>query len=217
MRSPRPAVFLTICFWSPWPKAPSSVTATVPQMMPKIVRNVRSFWLRTSRSICRRASLKVNIARASSRPSADLLRRPLDHLRALGQSRHHLGVHAVGDADLDLDLFGLGLRRRRRDLDERLLAAVFECDHALGNCQDVFLLPDDDVGVGGIAGPQDDLASRIELDFDVEERGAVLLLGLRCDARDLSGHDVGGKRADLDAGGQADAELAYVDLVDGSL
>ena len=53
----------------------------------------------------------------------------------------------------------------------------------------------------------------LELDLDVEERGALFLLGLRGDPRDLARHDVGRQRADLDAGGHARVKLADVDLV----
>ena len=61
MRSPSPAEFLIICFFRPVPNARSSVTATVPQTMPKTVRNVRSFWLRTSRRSWRNTSFNVAI------------------------------------------------------------------------------------------------------------------------------------------------------------
>src|SRR5262249_41438327 len=67
IRSPSPAEFLIICLWSPWPKAPSSVTATVPQTIPNTVRSVRSFWLRMSRNICRSASLKLSMLFAGRR------------------------------------------------------------------------------------------------------------------------------------------------------
>src|SRR5262245_25266429 len=106
IRSPSPAEFLIICLWSPWPNAPSSVTATVPQTMPNTVSSVRSFWLRMSRNICRRASLTVSMGNDGS---ADLLGRPLDDLVPLLQAGHDLGVHPVGDSDLDLGLLRLGL------------------------------------------------------------------------------------------------------------
>src|SRR5436309_14466151 len=91
IRSPSPAEFLTICLWSPCPKAPSSVTATVPQTIPKIVSDVRSFWLRMSRSIWRRVSLKLNMGSCQllAGPLRDLLGRPLDDFRALRQARDH--------------------------------------------------------------------------------------------------------------------------------
>ena len=51
MFSPRPAWFLRIRFSSPSPNATSSDTDTVPQVMPKRVRSVRTFCCRMSCSI----------------------------------------------------------------------------------------------------------------------------------------------------------------------
>ncbi len=44
MLSPIPLWFFWIRRWSPSPKATSSATDTVPQVMPKRVRSVRTFW-----------------------------------------------------------------------------------------------------------------------------------------------------------------------------
>src|SRR5262249_38024857 len=155
---PRPAAFLTICFWSPWPKAPSSVTATVPQTIPKIVSEVRSFWLRMSRSICRTAPVGrgvrfeggvVRVIRIP-RGSGNLLGRPFHDLGALLEAVQDLDVHAVGNAELDRGFLRLFLGGRAGQLDGGLLAAVLEEDDALGQHEDVFLLADDEIGVGGV-------------------------------------------------------------------
>src|SRR6202162_2872113 len=247
MRSPRPAEFLTICLGSPCPNAPSSVTATVPQTMPKTVRSVRSFWLRMSLTICRSASLKLSISSLALSPpchpersegsrfrprrsrsfvasllrmtglSADLLGRPFYDFRALLKTREDFRVHAVGDAELDLDSLGPPLRIGSRNLDEGLLAAVLEGHDALGHDHDVFLFADDDVGVGGVPGAQDDRARLLELDLDVEERRSFLLLRLGRDPRDAACYHIGRERSDLDPGGQAHAEFSDVDLVHGPL
>src|SRR5438132_7672007 len=181
MRSPRPAVLLTSCLCSPVPKASIRLMPTVPHTMPKTVRKVRSFSARTSRMSWRKTSLRVTMGCAALR---DLLRRPLHHLVALLQAGEHFHVQAVGDAGLDLGLLRRGLRVAAGQLHGGLLAAVLECDEALGDGQHVLLLADDDVGIGGVAGAQRDLLIRLQLDLDVEQRGAFLLLRLRRDARD---------------------------------
>ena len=53
MFSPRPCCWRTISFCRPSPKATSSETETVPQVMPSRVSSVRSFCCRTSCRICR--------------------------------------------------------------------------------------------------------------------------------------------------------------------
>src|SRR5215510_10691355 len=60
MFSPRPCWFLAMRFFSPSPKATSNETDTVPQVMPNRVSSVRTFWCRTSCSICRRKETEVN-------------------------------------------------------------------------------------------------------------------------------------------------------------
>src|SRR5205085_1635789 len=107
IRSPRPAVALIMCFFRPFPNARRSETATVPQTMPKIVRNVRSFWLRRSRASCRNASLSVVIEAAAA--LRDFLRRTLDELLAGLEPGEDLDVQAVRDAELHLDLLRLRL------------------------------------------------------------------------------------------------------------
>src|ERR1051325_251876 len=214
MRSPSPAVFLTSCLCSPVPKASIKLIATVPHTIPKTVRKVRNFSLRMSRTSCRRTSFRLI---CMIRPLGDLLRRALHDLVALLQTGEDLDVHAVGDAGLDHDLFRRRLRIGAGDFDRGLLPAVLEGDEPLRDGDDVLFLPDDDVGVRGVAGAQGDLLARIELDLDVEERGAVFLLRLRGDARDASGDDVGRQGADFDPRHHPDAQLADVDLVDGAL
>src|SRR5262249_12941807 len=59
MFSPRPCWFLRILFSRPSPKATSSDTDTVPQVMPSSVSSVRTFWCRTSWSIWRRKESEV--------------------------------------------------------------------------------------------------------------------------------------------------------------
>src|SRR5262249_28359017 len=127
--SPRPELFRIICRWSPFPKARSRLTETVPQTMPKTVSVVRSFWLRLSRQIWRNASRTESIVSAPGRlvhRGRQLLRRPLEHLRSLGEPIGDLDVQPVRDAELDRRLHRRRLLGRARDVDERLLAAVLE-------------------------------------------------------------------------------------------
>src|ERR1051325_1037622 len=132
MRSPRPAVFFTSCLCRPVPKASMRLMATVPHTMPKTVRNVRNFSARTSRISWGKTSFRVTMmwsrglavaeSRGAPRPRyletslRNLLRRPLDDLIALLQSRQHFHVEAIRNAGLDLDLLRLALRRGAGDL-----------------------------------------------------------------------------------------------------
>ncbi len=49
MLSPMPCILMDICCLNPTPKAMSTTIATVPQMMPNMVRNARSFCALRSR------------------------------------------------------------------------------------------------------------------------------------------------------------------------
>src|SRR5262245_53558823 len=191
--SPIPELLTIICRCRPLPNAPRRLTETVPQTMPNIVRNVRSFWLRRSVHIWRRASRRESMSGAPDLVDCgrQLLGRPLEDLRSEREALGDLDVQPVGDPELDGGLLGGLLGLGRGQLDERLLAAVLEDDDSLRDCQHVLLLANDQVRVGRVAGAQRYLRAGIELDLDVEERGAFLLLGLRRDARDLPGHDVG--------------------------
>src|SRR2546425_242884 len=202
MFSPSPEEFLMSCRWNPCPKASSRLTAAVPQTTPKMVRKVRSLWLFRSRRSCLRvfpayiaASIRdprgpsaaagdpprparasagrlVGLARASA---GDLLGRPLHHLVLLVQAREDLDVQPVGESGVHLDPRRLAVRRLARDLDEGPLAVVLELDQALGDPQHVLLLAEDQVGVGRIAGAQDDAGGGVELDLDLEEARPFLL------------------------------------------
>src|SRR5687768_9592106 len=100
MFSPRPYWFFLMRFSRPSPKAMSSATETVPQVMPSSVRSVRTFWCRTSCRICLRKERDVIVVSDAFRPQAaawalgrirslrslahlppllDLLGRPLHH------------------------------------------------------------------------------------------------------------------------------------------
>src|SRR5262245_26269967 len=121
--SPMPELLTIICRCSPLPNASSRLTDTVPQTIPKTVRNVRSFWLRTSRHIWRIASrTESTVARLSVDRGGELLGRPLQDLGAERDTLDDLDVQAVGDAELDGRLHRRRLLGRAGDLDEGLLA-----------------------------------------------------------------------------------------------
>src|SRR5262249_55740164 len=153
------------CSWNPCPNASRRLTAVVPQTMPNVVMNVRSFCVRRSRRSCLSWTKNATGSLGGESEVALLLRRPLDHQVPLLEPRDDLAVQAVGEPGLDLDLLRLCLGRGARNLDEGLLAAVLEGDDALGNQEDVLLLPDDEVGVGRIPGAQHDGLPGIELDL----------------------------------------------------
>src|SRR5512139_2296153 len=116
MLSPRPLWLLWIRFWRPSPKATRSATDTVPHVMPRRVRSVRTFWWRTSCSIWRRKDREVMGPTVGGRGLLDLLRGPLDDEVLLLQPLRHLDVHAVGETGLDLLLRRPPLLRRPRYL-----------------------------------------------------------------------------------------------------
>src|SRR2546422_1236103 len=93
-RSPSPWKRFRVCRSRPTPNASSTTTATVPQAIPRTVREVRSFCARRS-------------ARKSRHTSGDLARRRLHqrvrHLKAL----QYLDVDGVGETGLDRALRGL--------------------------------------------------------------------------------------------------------------
>src|SRR2546422_8206528 len=109
IRSPSPWKRFMVCRSSPTPNASSTTTATVPQAIPRTVREVRSFCARRS-------------ARKSRHTSGDLARRRLHervgHLKAL----QNLDVDGVGKAGLDRPLCGLA--GRGADSDEARIVAV---------------------------------------------------------------------------------------------
>src|SRR6185295_8491745 len=107
MFSPSPCWFFLMRFSRPSPKAMSSATETVPQVMPSRVSSVRTFWWRTSCRICLRKEREVTFGREELRLLLDLLGRPLHHQLALLQARGDLHVDPVGEADLDLPLHRL--------------------------------------------------------------------------------------------------------------
>src|SRR3989475_9353736 len=94
IRSPSPWKRFRVCRSRPTPNASSTTTATVPQAIPRTVREVRSFCARRS-------------ARKSRHTSGDLARRRLHqrirHLKAL----QDLDVDGVGETGLDRALRGL--------------------------------------------------------------------------------------------------------------
>src|SRR5437773_7697162 len=94
IRSPKPWKRFRVCRSRPTPNASSTTTATVPQAIPRTVREVRSFCARRS-------------ARKSRHTSGDLARRRLHqrirHLQAL----QYLDVDGVGETGLDRALRGL--------------------------------------------------------------------------------------------------------------
>src|SRR2546426_1219861 len=94
IRSPSPWKRFRVCRSRPTPNASSTTTATVPQAIPRTVREVRSFCARRS-------------ARKSRHTSGDLARRRLHqrirHLKAL----QYLDVDGVGETGLDRALRGL--------------------------------------------------------------------------------------------------------------
>src|SRR5512134_3837111 len=146
MLSPSPFWFFSILRSRPSPKATSRATETVPHVMPSSVSNVRSFWWRTSWSICRRKESDVTA------PSLDLLRGPLDDELLFGQALGHLDAHAVGEAGLDLLLDRRIPLALSGQLDAR--PAVREGDEPLRQHEHVVLLTHRDLGVRRVAGAQ---------------------------------------------------------------
>src|SRR5262249_46606486 len=118
IRSPSPFTRRICWCLSPTPNARRSETAVVPQMMPKIVRNVRSFWERRSRQSWRKASVMARLALRRR----DFLRRLLDELLARREPGNDLDVQSVRDPELDFRFDGLSLGVRRGDLDDGLVA-----------------------------------------------------------------------------------------------
>ena len=150
-----------IIWCRPLPNASSRLTATVPQTIPKTVRNVRSFCAaHVAEELAEGVADGEHAARSgvSRRPTVSFFGGRSTTFSPFVNALHDLDVQAVGDADLDVDLLRLGLSGRAGEFDEGLLASVFEDHQALGERQDVLLLADDDVGVGRVAGAEGDLA-----------------------------------------------------------
>src|SRR5262249_4377793 len=101
--SPMPELLTIIWRCRPLPKAPSRLTDTVPHTMPNIVRNVRSFWLRRSVHIWRRASRRESMGGAPDLVDRgrQLLGRPLEDLGSEREALGHFDVQPVGDPELD--------------------------------------------------------------------------------------------------------------------
>src|SRR5258708_14920174 len=149
MFSPKPCWFFRMRFSRPSPKATSRETETVPQVIPKRVSTVRTFWCRTSCSICRRkdSDVMVGVLDQSAGALLDLLGRPLDHQVLLVQALRHLHDHAVGKADLDRLLDRL---RIARTLDLHRLLALGGGHQPLGALVHGGLRADRAVGVAGV-------------------------------------------------------------------
>ena len=210
MFSPRPRWFFTMCFCRPSPKATSSATDTVPQVMPNRVRAVRSFWWRTSWSSCRRKEKEFTRG-PPTRSSWAAAPRPRSF------SCRPSATSTLSPSESPVLIFFIDGRRvpRARHLDRGL--AVREGHEPLGKEEHVGLLPHHDVGVGRVAGPQDHVLGGQQLDLHVEEGGPLLGLRLGRDLVDLALHLGLGQGSDLDPRRHPLVELAHVDLVDRAL
>ena len=122
------------------------------------------------------------------------------------------GFGAVGDAGLDGDcaaaffLVGVG------DFDGGVAVLVVE-DGLLGDGEDVLVLFEEDLGVGGHVGFEL-AAGVVDGDADLEGGDVIFLDAEGCDAGDLAEEGLVLEGFDLDAGGLAEVDLADVGLVD---
>src|SRR5881296_2250374 len=131
IRSPKPWKRFRVCRSRPTPNASRTTTATVPQAIPRTVREVRSFCARRS-------------AKNSRHTSGDLARRRLDERIALPQPFEHLDVDGVGEAGLDATLFSLA--GAGADGHEARVVAV--SDEPLGDVQHTVAPSDDHLRIG---------------------------------------------------------------------
>src|SRR2546430_4314606 len=135
IRSPKPWKRFLVCRSRPTPNASSTTTATVPQAIPRTVRDVRSFCARRS-------------ARKSRHTSAELARRRLqDRIRHL-QTPQHFDVDGVRETGLDPAL--LGLAGAGADGDEARVVALD--DEPLRDVEHAVAAGDDHLRVGRVAG-----------------------------------------------------------------
>src|ERR1700704_4227395 len=195
IRSPSPWKRLMVCRSRPTPNASSTTTATVPQAIPRTVREVRSFCARRS-------------ARNSRHTSGDLARRRLhDRVRHL-QALQHFHVDGVGEARLDPALRGFA--GAGADTDEARVVALD--DEPLGDVQHAVAAGDDHLRVGRVARAQRRPCYLGQDDLDREDRRLLLLVRLEPDLFEPALHAGGGECADLDRHRHALLEPAHVDL-----
>src|SRR5213592_2373451 len=196
IRSPRPWKRFLVCRSRPTPNASSTTTATVPQAIPRTVRDVRSFCARRS-------------ARKSRHTSADLARRRLqDRIRHL-QTLQHFDVDGVREAGLDPALRGFA--GAGADGDEARVVALD--DGPLRDVQHAVAAGDDHLRVGRVAGAERRPFHLGQDDLNREDRRLLLLVCLEPDLLEPALHAGVGEGADLDRHRHALLEPTDVDLV----
>src|SRR5213592_976144 len=199
IRSPKPWKRFRVCRSRPTPNASSTTTATVPQAIPRTVREVRSFCARRS-------------ARKSRHTSGDLARRRLHqrirHLKAL----QYLDVDGVGETGLDRALRGLA--GAGAEGHEARVVAVR--DEPLRDVQHAVAAGDDHLGVGRVARAKRRPCYLGQHDLDREHGRLLLLVRLEPDLLEPALHAGVGEGADLDRHRHALFEPTHVDLVHGS-
>src|SRR5438128_4689640 len=137
IRSPKPWNRFLVWASSPTPNASSTTTATVPQVMPRMVSAVRSF-------------CALRSARNSRNTLLQLFDRFFGDLLAALEAALHLDVDRVRQPGLDGADLGPAVGQGDRDRG----GITREGDHALGYREDTVAPRDDDVGVRGIAGAE---------------------------------------------------------------
>src|SRR5260370_19574091 len=156
-------------FWMPAPSPSPAATITVmemmPQAMPNMVSMVRRLWAQSVASVSSSRSWNVMA-----------LRRPIQLLQndllLLAEALEDLRLHAVGDAELHAEFFlavvGLGVW----DFDGSFSLLVVN-QRGFRNHQDVFLLFEEDFGVGAHVGLE--LPARVG-DRDAHFKGGDVVL-----------------------------------------
>src|SRR6266571_144972 len=199
IRSPSPWKRFRVCRSRPTPNASSTTTATVPQAIPRTVREVRSFCARRS-------------ARKSRHTSGDLARRRLHqrirHLKAL----QYLDVDGVGETGLDRALRGLA--GAGAEGHEARVVAVG--DEPLRDVQHAVAAGDDHLGIGRVARAERRPCHLGQDDLDREDGRLLLLMRLEPDLLEPALHAGVGEAGELDRHRHALLEPTHVDLVHGS-
>ena len=128
------------------------------------------------------------------------------------ESGEDLGFGAVGDAGLDVDFAATILLLGVGDFDGGVAVFVVE-DGLLGDGEDVLVLFEEDLGVGGHVGFEL-AAGVVDGDADLKRRDVVLFDAERGDLGDLAEEGLVFERFDLDSGGLAKVDLADIGFVD---
>jgi hypothetical protein len=127
------------------------------------------------------------------------------------EAGENLGLCAVGDAGLDIDLAAAVLSFGVGNFDRGVAILIVE-DGLLGDCQDVFVLFEENLGVGGHIGFEL-TAGVVDGDADLEGGDVVLFDAEWSDLGYLALEGFVLKGFDLDPGGLAEVDLADVGLV----